>query len=152
MKTSKLVKHQIKTLDGGHDDDGNSVVAIIRFDDNCNNGSNDFSICGTVYEKGKRRIEKYIISGGQCTDEIIQAYPQLKHLMKWHLVSAVQPMHYLANTLYHAKNLDLEYARKSAVWEDATLEQLQDETALKARLPQLMIDFQKDIEEFGFIY
>jgi len=47
---------------------------------------------------------------------------------------------------------NLKAARSSAVWPDATLEQLQDEEQLKARLPALMEQFTHDMELLGFIY
>jgi len=50
------------------------------------------------------------------------------------------------------KPSDLEAARNSAIWADATLEQLQDKKLLEARLPQLMADFKNDIESLGFTY
>lgn len=49
-----------------------------------------------------------------------------------------------------AKEVDLELARGCAVWPDATIEQLRDEEALRARLPGLITKFKKDIEDFGF--
>ena len=47
---------------------------------------------------------------------------------------------------------NLKAARSCAIWEDATLEQLQDEKLLMQRLPALMQEFKKDIEALGFIY
>jgi len=46
---------------------------------------------------------------------------------------------------------NLEYARSSAVWPEAELEDFTEEK-LKARLPALMIEFRKDVEELGFTY
>ncbi len=51
-----------------------------------------------------------------------------------------------------AKAANLEAARSCAVWPDATLEQLLDKQALKARLPALMAEFKADIESLGFTY
>jgi hypothetical protein len=50
------------------------------------------------------------------------------------------------------KEPDLEAARASAVWPDATLEQLRDKEALKARLPGLMKEFRAAMEQLGFDY
>lgn len=47
---------------------------------------------------------------------------------------------------------NIEAARRSAVWPDATLEQLQDSKTLEARLVGLMEEFKKDVETLGFIY
>ena len=48
------------------------------------------------------------------------------------------------------KEPDLEAARKTAIWPDATLEQLQDEEQLKARLPGLLAEFRSAVESLGF--
>lgn len=49
------------------------------------------------------------------------------------------------------KPRDLDAARSTAIWPDATLEDLTEEN-LKARLPALMQDFKTTIESLGFIY
>lgn len=49
-----------------------------------------------------------------------------------------------------AKEPNLEGARSCAIWEDATLEQLQDKEQLLKRLPALMQGFKNDIVELGF--
>lgn len=62
-------------------------------------------------------------------------------------------MHYIANTTFHAGKLDA--ARRSAVWPEATDEEL---TApgladrLQARLPGLLEAMRKDIEAVGFVW
>jgi len=50
------------------------------------------------------------------------------------------------------KEPSLGSARASAIWPDATLEQLQDKAALEARLPGLMSEFKSAMESIGFIY
>lgn len=50
------------------------------------------------------------------------------------------------------KEPELEAARRTAIWPDATLEQLQDKKALLARLPGLLAEFKKDIEALGFVF
>jgi hypothetical protein len=47
---------------------------------------------------------------------------------------------------------ELEAARSSAIWPEATLEQLQSKELLEARLPALMAEFKRDVESLGFIY
>lgn len=49
-----------------------------------------------------------------------------------------------------AEESNLENARKTALWEDATLEQLRNKELLVARIPELREKFIADIEEFGF--
>lgn len=238
------------------------IKAKVRYDDECNNGHNTFSITGEIDEKSKSG--KWVDCAGGCIhDEIVEHFPELAQFIKWHLVSSDGPMHYLGNTLYHAGNRDcwgkvkgepyhfkkeivfegfpitfkydqkfigwlinqspkslkihkieyiakerdykfspkytffgfgadwydcpfdnikeaeqflqacqtykigvveyptswgegkepeLENARASAVWPDATLKQLNNKKTLLARLPNLMEEFKKDVESLGFIY
>jgi hypothetical protein len=152
-------------------------------------------------------------------------FPELKHLIKWHLFDSNSPMHYVADTLYHAgetdhnglvkgerrqivngrsqlpawqlvaidkdgkevqlyelkgqvdsaekpvceytidfrpwcregegKARDLKAARESACWPEATDEQLclpkeELKKLLEERLPSLMQQFRKGVEEAGF--
>ena len=51
-----------------------------------------------------------------------------------------------------AVEANLDAARNVAIWQDATLEQLQDKEQLEARLPKLREDFRRGIETFGFVY
>jgi hypothetical protein len=46
----------------------------------------------------------------------------------------------------------LEYARRTAVWPDATVDQLLDEKALAARLPILLEAFARDMVSLGFVF
>lgn len=113
----------------------------MRYDDRCGNGHNTFSITGSTVRKGG------------CLHELIaKHFPELAHMIKWHLVSSDGPLHYIANTIYWAKKGNLEYARNCAVWEDATLEDLLSEEKLKARLPKLLEDFREAIVGAGFKY
>jgi hypothetical protein len=58
----------------------------------------------------------------------------------------------IATDWVKSKEPNLEYARQSAIWPTATLEQLRDKEQLLARLPQLMQEFQADMIELGFTY
>lgn len=54
-----------------------------------------------------------------------------------------------------AKEANLDYARSSAVWPDATDEDLLApglEERLQARLPRLMEEFRAAVEALGFVY
>lgn len=85
--------------------DGQKILmhAEVRFDDNCKNGHNSFSVTGHGwYDEWKRRDWDF---GGCCHDEIEAVFPELKHLIKWHFMSSDSPLHYVANTVYHASNL-----------------------------------------------
>jgi hypothetical protein len=146
---STLIKSQKKTftIDLGS---RRSITCDIRYDDQCGNGHNSFSITGHIEDLKIRGKDKWEC-GGCIHDEIAKHFPEFKHLIKWHLMSSDQPMHYVANSLYHASNRDYNGARSSAIWGDATIEDFTEEKLL-ARLPKLIEDFKKDIEAIGFIY
>ena len=113
---------------------------ILKFGDGCKSGHNTFSI---TVDGGER-------FGGCCHDLVREVWPEYSHLIKWHLVSTDGPLHYLANTLFHMKEGNLEYARSSAVAPNATEEQLSDEQWLRSRLPGLMDEFARVMKDtFG---
>lgn len=140
------------------------LTVDLRFDDECGNGYNTFTITGAVYRNKSAREPE--ICG--CIHEVIAAhFPELEPLIKWHLCSTDGPMHYIANTVYHAGNLDawgnlgktrnLDAARHSAIWPDATHEELTvspEELTRKllARLPALLADFRATMEALGFTW
>ncbi len=80
-----------------------TVRAVVRYDDQCGNGHNTFSITGDYKEPGQSWEQG---GGGCCHDEIAAAFPELAPLIKWHLCSTDMPMHYVANTLYFAGERD----------------------------------------------
>jgi hypothetical protein len=83
----------------------------IRFDDNCKNGHETFAITASGWEViSAGRLRETI--GGCCHDEIAKVFPELAPLIKWHLCSTDGPMHYVANTVYHAGDLDHNGLRK----------------------------------------
>lgn len=152
----------------------------IRHDDSCGNGHNSFAITAEVFKPEARDIE----AGGCLHDEIARVFPELAGLVKWHLCSTDEPMHYLANTLYwlgfqgfcdgkENSPPNLTYARSTAKWADLPdtficPEILRDAkpgelfysikqeainevcAALRARLADLLAEFQRNIEAAGF--
>ncbi len=182
------------------------LTVFIRHDDSCGNGHNSFAITADLDEKTNGRWRN--AAGGCMHDEVERFFPKLKPYIKWHLTSTDGPMHYLANTTYHASSIDkeqgqfwvylnddtipirrkllgifdkddmiairlrypddviqtemypnpqakeanLEHARSTAVWPDATLDQLLDRDALLARLPALMNEFKTAVESLGLEY
>lgn len=69
----------------------------IRFDDECNNKHNSFSVTGDTYD----RYDTWL-SGG-CLHDEIGAIPGFANLIKWHLCDGESgPMHGVANALYFA--------------------------------------------------
>lgn len=63
-----------------------------------------FSITGETWELGKAKIDRNLLCCGALT--IGDYIPSLSFLDKYHLMSIKEPMHYVANSLYHASNRD----------------------------------------------
>ena len=148
LPKSKLAQNQRKVLKKEYVENGKiyKQFVYLRFDNSNWNGHNEFAITSDIYEGGK------YVSWWANHDDIVRNFPELKKYIKRHLVSADGPLYYIVNTLYLAKNGDLEWARGTAIFPEATLEELKNETILKQRLPGLMEEFKKDMEELGFVY
>jgi uncharacterized protein Usg len=138
---------------------GGQITVSVRFDDECKNGHQTFSITADVYTTASRRRHDCQACG--CLhDDIAAIFPELAPLIKWHLTSTDGPMHYVANTCHHAGDRiprDLAAARSCAVWPEATDEQLcapreELEAALTARLPGLIAAFRADMTAAGLLW
>lgn len=105
----KVVTHRREIKSGEYK--GCNIVAELRFDDECGNGHNTFAITATIRDPRVRRDAGFV-AGGCCHEEISQHFPELAHLIKWHCVSTDSPMHYVANTMYHASDRDHNGLRK----------------------------------------
>ncbi|MFU1607364.1 hypothetical protein ACM25O_13345 [Sulfitobacter pontiacus] len=81
---------------------GLQIRAELRFDDQCRNGEQSFSITGEIFKPGRRDVE----ACGCIHDEIARYFPELRPLIAYHLTGQKGPMHYIANTVYHAGNRD----------------------------------------------
>jgi hypothetical protein len=90
------------------------MVVQLRYDDECGNGHNTFSMTATLYS-GRRED-----GGGCCHDEITKYRSDLIPYVKWHLCSSNGPLHYLANSLYLASDKDHYGYRKGEPcrWEE----------------------------------
>lgn len=158
LPESKLTKKQVKTYGPKIFGEGKSqfrIVAEVRYDDECDNGHNSFGITATIEEKRGNKWRD--CSWGCCHDEVAKHFPELAPFIKWHLFDAIGPMHYVANTVYHAGNRNLVSARSCAVWLDATDEQLCSEPEelkrlLLERLPALIEEFKIAVESLGFVF
>jgi hypothetical protein len=181
------------------------ITARLRFDDELKNGHESFAITANIRESDGTYWREH--SGGCCHDEIARQFPEWAPLIKWHLCSTDGPMHYVANTLYHAdehgpdhawvyftgpsdplgiegkkerllgyekadkalaaeclpgyrvewdkktaKVANFDHARSTAVWPEATVEQLRSKAALEARLPALLDAFKAAMLSAGFLY
>lgn len=209
MTTSTLTKSQTKKFGPkpieGYGS-GAQMTVTVRWDDECGNVHNTFAITAEVRRPGRRDIE----ACGCMHEDIAKVFPELAHLVKWHLFDSTAPLHYIANTVYHvrengpthawvyfkgqcdpkgiggneerllgyvlaskarevvgvegyrikwddktAKARNLNAARSSACWPEATDEELTApglEDRLRARLPALMERFRADVESLGFTW
>ncbi len=196
-----VTKNQVLTFTKNLPGHGARIAAEVRYDDQCGNGHNTFSITGAIYENNRE------VAGGCIHKEIARHFPQLAPLIQWHLCSTDGPLYYVANTRYHAdghgpvkgwlnvkgtlagepvsgcrygnlaelraiaekypesctlkvdeataKERRLDLARASAIWPDATDEDLLApglESRLLGRLPDLLARFQAAIESLGLTY
>jgi hypothetical protein len=115
LPPSILTKNQKKTF-RKELSNGDVIIATVRYDDECGNGHNSFSITGELYDRDYIRGESSVQNskgkkrfGGSCGclhDEIAKHFPELAPLIKWHLVSSDGPMHYVANTIFQASDRD----------------------------------------------
>lgn len=103
LPKSKLTRSQVKTF--SKTTDGYDIDIEVRFDDRCGNGHNSFAITGTVYKAGRVRTDRNLVTCGMCHDFVENYFPELTPYLKWHLTSTDGPMHYVANTTYHAKEV-----------------------------------------------
>jgi hypothetical protein len=87
---------------------GAAITVSCRFDDSCKNGHDSFAITADIRIPGRRDVE----ACGCLHKEIAKAFPELAYLIPWHLVSTDSPMHYIANTVYHAGDRDHRGLRK----------------------------------------
>jgi hypothetical protein len=157
------------------------IKATVRYDDECGNGHNSFSITGEIYIPSRRDCE----ACGCLHEEIARVFPELAPFIKWHLTSSDAPMYYIENTLYWLGYCGwcdgkpdsppkLEHARSTAVWPDmpesllsseplsgdriVRADSLKNERAnevrgiLEARREGLMREFREAVESLGFVY
>jgi hypothetical protein len=84
---------------------GAVITANVRYDDECGNGHNSFSITADVVTPASKRRND-IEAGGCLHEDVARVFPELAPFIKWHLFDSSGPMHYVANTLYHASDRD----------------------------------------------
>ena len=149
LPESKLTKQQTKVFGPKKFGENETIKAFVRYDDKCGNGHNTFAVTAEITN---RRGRVGVHSAGCLHDETTRVFPELAPFIKWHLVSSDGPLHYVANTTFWVKEGNLDNARSTAVWPNATADQLKNESALNSRLPALMSEFKKDVESLGFTY
>jgi len=97
LPDSVLVKSQKQIFEKrvpGYDGHDKLFKVEIRYDDQCGNGHNSFSITGD-----------HDGSSGCVHDEIEKHFPELAPFIKWHRTSSDGRMHYVTNALYHAERV-----------------------------------------------
>jgi len=150
LPISILTKSQTKEFKKEFKEDGKSytIKVVVRFDDQCQNGHNTFSITGEITNSNGRWE-----SGGMLHDEIEKHFPELAKFLKWHLTSSDGPLYYIANTVYHAECGKFDYARSSAVWLEAS-DNIFMPIPIQKRHPEAhpMLEFKAAVEELGFVY
>ena len=91
-----------------------TITAEVRYDDDCGNGHNTFSVTGVI-RATDRRInprDNGELAGSCLHDEITRSFPELAPLIKWHLCSSDGPTHYVSNAVYLAGDRDCYGRRK----------------------------------------
>lgn len=115
LPTSILTKNQkkssIKKKYIEHDIT-HEIQVNLRYDDDCNNGHNSFAITAKIIQIDKKGI-RFNPSYGCLHDDIRKHFPEYSHLIKWHLCSSDGPLHYIANSIYHASTKDCWGKEKS---------------------------------------
>lgn len=114
LPKSVLTKNQkrIETKTFTEGDQKYTIRMEIRYDDQCNNGHNSFSMTGDIYRGENIFRDSHFECGGCIHEELAKHFPKFKKYLKWHLVSSDSPMHYLANALYHISDKDCWGYRK----------------------------------------
>lgn len=125
-----------------------------------NNNNLQFEVVEVQHEPttGYQYSPKYTFKGFNCrwyecpfdTQEKAIEYSKELASKQWKIVTIV-------TGYQEAKERDFAAARASAIWEEATEEELslpseELKKLLLKRLPKLMKDFKKDVEALGFIY
>ena len=102
--TGRILNQQIAVFGRPIEGYGNGATLSVklRFDDNCRNGHETFSITAEVRRPGRCDVE----ACGCLHDDIARVFPELQPLIKWHLTSTDGPMYYIANTCYDAGDRD----------------------------------------------
>jgi len=82
------------------------ITAHVRYDDSCGNGHNSLGVTADVYSR-KSGQGRWCEDSFGCQHElVVEHFPELAPLIKFHLCSSDGPMHYLENSLYHASDRD----------------------------------------------
>lgn len=90
------------------------IKAIVQLQDDCRNGHNTFHLMCDIQEVERGRWVD--CGGGSDHESVAKHFPALSPLAKWHGTSTDGPLHYIANTVYHAGDRDSNRKRKGEPW------------------------------------
>lgn len=104
-----VIQKQTITSDWRRLNEGEQIRVKLRFDDDCDNGSESFSITADI-----RDAATLSITGcGCCHDDIAKAFPKLAHLIQWHGFFIDGRFSWISNAVYHAGDRDCWGLRKN---------------------------------------
>ena len=137
MKTTKLL-----FVDNRLDNEGNQWKIEISLDDDCKNGHQDFSLTGTCWEKGKKRIDRNMTFGGACGDTIVKLFPEYEIFERLHICDFNgSPMYPIENAIYHAKRKGKEslqsYLRLTELETETLMQYLDEKLAFRFHLENM---------------
>lgn len=153
LPTSTRAGRQVRYFATAYDNNRAALVVTVRWDDECRNGHNHFSVTGDLYRTPYNAMNKVtwiegksgepkpvgmrLESCGCLHEEIAAQFPELAPLIKYHLMSPKGPLHYFENTVFLAGDRDC--------WGYRADEQRRD----KAGLPMWQVPYAKS-RELGF--
>lgn len=99
METNNLTYKVTKTKGGIVYD------IVIKLNDECKNGHQDFSITGTSYPAGKPKTDRNMLGCGAMGGEIAEKFPEFEIFNRLHSCDYLgAPIHAVANMYYHIKS------------------------------------------------
>ena len=113
METVLTKRQRLKFGPKVYDNGTMRIIANVRYDDQCGNGHNTFSITADIQQKRGNAWVTW--GGGCCHDEVARHFPELQPFIKWHLVSSDGPLHYIVNAMYLAGDKDYNGRRAGEV-------------------------------------
>ncbi len=171
-----------KTITKEYTEGGTSYRATARygFEYIKGNSAPHFHVVVDVYRKGRFCVWEEDSFG--CQHDLVRdRFPEIAHLVRWHLFDTTAPMHYLANSVHwwemftkeskwaqpeHTRSYDpnpLEAFKSTIAFGALPDDGLFDLTPthgrtqevtewLSARLPKLMETFRAEVEASGFVW
>jgi hypothetical protein len=83
-----------------------------------------------------------------CHEDFEKIFPEYAHLTKYHLISTKEPMHYVANAMYHASDKDHWGKRKGEEHRQKTMIRFNDVPVLIEKYSESFIKFLQEQSSF----